>query len=104
MKIRTIKIYQCEFCGKIYLNKARAKEHEYSCPKSPKNDTLCFNCENLNHNEDEAFPYCKKIDNYICTASEVVYNKYGVECYGAEEAKKKCSNYKFQNIRRKLNK
>lgn len=98
MKVREATIYQCEFCGKVYLSKAWAEKHEYACYKNPKNNTLCFSCEHLIHNQDEIYPYCEKIDSHICSAGEAMYNKYEVECYGAEESKKKCGDNKFQEL------
>lgn len=50
MKVVSITVYECEFCGKISKSKSGIKTHEKFCRKNPENKTYCYECE-----------YCKSI-------------------------------------------
>ncbi len=55
MKERTLKVYNCSHCNKLYLRKGACEKHENDCFKNFKNYRPCFDCFNL-----------RKIDQVIC--------------------------------------
>lgn len=64
MKIKKVEqVYQCDFCGKWYLLKWRAINHENKCRKNPNNKIKCFECSEF-ENIDEKW-ICKVDDQIL---------------------------------------
>lgn len=55
MKERTLKVYNCSHCNKLYLRKGACEKHERDCFNNWANHRPCFNCSNL-----------RKKDQVIC--------------------------------------
>lgn len=74
------KVYKCDFCGRLSLNKGAMTIHEINCKKNPKNCTDCASCEYLKVEshvlENTAGQRCKRCQYY-----DVDYGNYGyAEC------------------------
>lgn len=60
MKTKKVKeVYQCEHCGKWFLLKWRAINHEKKCNKNPVNKIDCLKCTHFEMGEDKKW-YCLK--------------------------------------------
>ena len=79
MIIKTIEIYKCEFCKKLYQRKNFAEKHEKICTKNPRNFRPCFWCTHLKKKNFEhwydtycgegkeilSLLHCDKIDSFL---------------------------------------
>jgi len=63
MKERTVKIYNCDYCKKLYQIKNACLKHESKCRKNPKNYRPCFDC--CQYLEKKKFTIC--VDNEYYT-------------------------------------
>lgn len=41
------KVYQCEYCSRVSLNKGGIKTHEHYCKHNPNKQTPCASCKHL---------------------------------------------------------
>jgi len=98
MKTSTRTIYQCEFCGKVYLRKKWCEKHEYCCCKNPKNTTICYGCDHLEQQDDDesGIHVCTKKDSYVHRVAVTVYEPWKAE--GSMEMPKECKDYKISDF------
>lgn len=47
MKKRTITVFNCDHCNKLYQRERACKIHERDCGKNPANNRACYDCHNL---------------------------------------------------------
>jgi hypothetical protein len=47
MRKRTIDVYNCDHCNKMYQRKHACEQHERDCFKNPANHRPCLDCMNL---------------------------------------------------------
>lgn len=63
MKTRTIEVYNCDHCNKLYQRKHAIIKHEPICSLNPENRRPCFGCVSL-------------IKKEVVIESETEYNVY----------------------------
>lgn len=51
MKTKIERVYHCEFCNKISINKGAMTWHEKKCKSNPNNQHSCFGCKYLEVHE-----------------------------------------------------
>lgn len=75
MKVKTINVFNCEYCNKRYFYKKRCETHENSCKLNPDNIRPCFSCKNLCFKEvavrfDNPFQLSER-RVYFCNKKEI---------------------------------
>jgi hypothetical protein len=115
MKTKTIKVYICEYCKKLYQIKHFAEYHEKICKNNPNNFRDCHSCMHLEKKEHILYDYytnhygdsdnrtlnllyCDEIKSYLYPVSvEIKGNYIDLVTEPNVPMKKECSifrNYK----------
>lgn len=77
MKTRTIVVYNCEHCNKLYQVKSACERHEIKCTKNTANHRACMNCIHLDKKEVTQYfdTYCgdgsRKVNILFCEAKNI---------------------------------
>lgn len=92
--MKEVKVYSCEFCGKLFLRKNNCEEHEKNgCSKIPKNRALCYDCKHYhiaNKNEvkdielvcDDGIKFAKRMQLNRCEINnDLIFNSLHMPDY-----------------------
>jgi DNA-directed RNA polymerase subunit RPC12/RpoP len=115
-RVKTIKAYKCEYCGKVFKTKKGCLFHENECNKNP-----AIKCQNCRHFEwggiekcdvygtdDGTYwmhHYCKKLDTFIQSKKSI--RKFGIDpdaielpenCKGFEEIEYSQDKTEIDNV------
>jgi hypothetical protein len=73
--MKEIKVFECDFCGKLLKTGWGMTRHKASCMKNPET-VNCFRCENAGVCQDsygfpDQAPYCKVNNRYLIQNSAI---------------------------------
>lgn len=110
MKTRTIEVYNCDYCNKLYQVKKAVIQHELICTKNPVNKRPCFECEHLTkaeykiyfdafdgeHEKTVNILYCKKKQIFVYPPRvEIKNNAYELGYMKNEPMPKDCNLFEL---------
>ncbi len=108
MRKRTIDVYNCDHCNKMYQRKHSCEAHERDCWRNPANYRPCYDCMNCTKKEQtifeddwQGYEVERKVEAFFCRAKGIalyppkIENKgdnrfYDFEAYSNEPMPKKC--------------
>ncbi len=79
MKTKTMEVYFCDYCNKLYQLRHACEKHEQYCKKSPANQHKCFEfCEHL----ERTLAYAGGSIEFVCEVTGKSMYSYIAEKVG----------------------